>query len=91
MKLKFTLTKIALILFLFVGTSAIAQTTHTITLRVDTVNIASRMESSSAAGKINVSHKTYELLKESFTFESRGTIEIKNRSAIQMYYLEGIK
>ena len=54
----------------------------------DTVNIASRMESSSEAGKINVSQSTYELLKDSFTFESRGSIEIKNRSAINMYFLE---
>jgi adenylate cyclase len=53
----------------------------------DTVNIASRMESACAPGKINLSIKTYELVKEKFNFESRGEIEIKNSAPIAMYYL----
>lgn len=57
----------------------------------DTVNIASRMESSCEVGKINISGSTHELIKEKFNFEERGNIKIKNRSAIDMYYLQGKK
>jgi len=43
----------------------------------DTVNTASRMESSSEVGQVNISEATYELLKAdpSFAFESRGKID----------------
>lgn len=54
----------------------------------DTVNIASGMESASMIGKINVSETTYQLLKNDFTFESRGSVEIRNCSAINMYLLK---
>lgn len=56
----------------------------------DTVNTAARMEQNSEPGKINVSQDTYQLIKnsKSFTFESRGKIEAKNKGAIEMYYLE---
>lgn len=53
----------------------------------DTVNVASRIESSSEPGRINVSESTYELLKNKYSFESRGEIKIKNRSPVKMYYL----
>lgn len=54
----------------------------------DTVNTASRMESSGEVGKVNVSESTYELLKHKpeFTFESRGKIEAKGKGEIEMYY-----
>lgn len=54
----------------------------------DTVNIASRLESSCEPGKINVSESTYQLLSKEFQFEPRGKIEIKNSSPIEMYYLQ---
>jgi class 3 adenylate cyclase/Tfp pilus assembly protein PilF len=53
----------------------------------DTVNIASRMESSSQAGKINVSDTTYQLIKDKFEFEKRGELPVKNSGKIGMYYL----
>jgi class 3 adenylate cyclase len=53
----------------------------------DTVNVASRIESSCEAGKISVSEVTYNLLKDKFNFESRGEIQMKNRSPLNMYYL----
>jgi class 3 adenylate cyclase len=53
----------------------------------DSVNIASRMESSCEAGKINVSQTTYEATKEHFLFESRGKIDVKNRGQVDMYYV----
>ncbi|MBL7765989.1 MAG: tetratricopeptide repeat protein [Chitinophagaceae bacterium] len=55
----------------------------------DTVNIASRMESSSEAGKINISGRTYELVKDKFRCRYRGKIQAKNKGEIDMYFVEG--
>ncbi|WP_208110537.1 adenylate/guanylate cyclase domain-containing protein [Algoriphagus boseongensis] len=55
----------------------------------DTVNIASRMESNSEEGKINISGTTYEIIKDEFECEYRGSIEIKNRGIWEMYFLKG--
>jgi class 3 adenylate cyclase len=57
----------------------------------DTVNIASRMESAGAVGKINISEATYKLVEKLFVCESRGSVSIKNKGEMGMYYLEGIK
>jgi class 3 adenylate cyclase len=54
----------------------------------DTVNIASRMESSGVAGKVNISGATYELIKEKFTCVHRGKIEAKNKGMIDMYFVD---
>ena len=55
----------------------------------DTVNVASRMESSGEIGRVNVSEETYNLLKEcnEFEFESRGAIEAKGKGKINMYFV----
>ena len=55
----------------------------------DTVNTAARMEQNSESGKINISGSTYELVKDKFTFMSRGKIEAKNKGFIEMYFVEG--
>jgi len=57
----------------------------------DTVNVASRMESMSEPGKINISHSTYELIKEEVECEYRGEIEAKNRGKVKMYFATAIK
>ena len=54
----------------------------------DTVNIAARMEQNSMPGKINISSKTHELVKEKFSCTYRGKIEAKNKGEIDMYFLE---
>ena len=54
----------------------------------DTVNTASRMESSGKPGKINISETTYELVKDKFKFSHRGKIEAKNKGMIDMYFLD---
>jgi adenylate cyclase len=54
----------------------------------DTVNLASRMEQNSAAGKINISGTTYELVKDKFRCEHRGKIATKNKGEIEMYFVE---
>ncbi len=57
----------------------------------DTVNIASRMQTNSEAGKINVSEYTYELIKDSFVCEYRGEFEVKNKGLMKMYYVNNTK
>ncbi|MEP7267067.1 MAG: adenylate/guanylate cyclase domain-containing protein [Saprospiraceae bacterium] len=54
----------------------------------DTVNTASRMESSSFPGKINISESTYQLIKQDLSCEYRGKIEAKNKGYINMYFLD---
>ncbi len=56
----------------------------------DTVNTASRMESSGEVGKVNISQSTYKLTKEFFNFNSRGKISAKGKGEIEMYFVENI-
>lgn len=53
----------------------------------DTVNIASRMESMSEPGKVNLSEATYNEINGEFSCEYRGEIEVKNRGSLKMYFL----
>ena len=55
----------------------------------DTVNIASRMESLGQLGAIQVSEPTYERLKDKYTFERRGKIEVKGKGKMTTYFLTG--
>jgi adenylate cyclase len=57
----------------------------------DTVNVASRMESASEQGKINIAEGTYQLIHEAFNCEYRGEIEVKNKGLMKMYFVNGIK
>lgn len=57
----------------------------------DTVNTASRMESSGAAGRINISGATYEMIKDFFVCEYRGKVAAKNKGEIDMYFVNGIR
>jgi adenylate cyclase len=57
----------------------------------DTVNTASRMESSGGVGKVNISGITYEIVKDQFNCTHRGKIEAKNKGSIDMYFVEGEK
>jgi adenylate cyclase len=54
----------------------------------DSVNLASRMESNSESGKINISASTYELVKQHFNCSYRGKIEAKNKGQVDMYFVE---
>ena len=56
----------------------------------DTVNTASRMESSGEPGKVNASQTTYELLKghKNFAFEGRGKIATKGKGEMEMYFVK---
>ena len=54
----------------------------------DTVNTASRMESSGDIGKLNISETTYETVKDKYKCTYRGEIEAKNKGLIKMYFVE---
>lgn len=56
----------------------------------DTVNLASRMERHGVSGKVNVSRSVYDALKNdaTFHFESRGTIEVKGKGNVEMWFVE---
>jgi class 3 adenylate cyclase len=53
----------------------------------DAVNIASRMESNSEAGRINISDNTYQIVRHDFECEYRGELEVKNRGIMKMYFV----
>ncbi|HLO51671.1 MAG TPA: adenylate/guanylate cyclase domain-containing protein [Kamptonema sp.] len=57
----------------------------------DTVNLASRMESHSLAGQIQVSDVTHKLLKDKFLLQKRGTIKVKGKGDMTTYFLLGKK
>jgi len=57
----------------------------------DTVNIASRMESNSLPGKINISENTYQLVKDVVEVEYRGELHVKNRGVMKMYFVNTMK
>jgi len=57
----------------------------------DTVNTASRCESSGVPGRINISGATYQRVKDFFECEYRGAIPAKHKGEIEMYFVNGIK
>ena len=54
----------------------------------DTVNLASRMESRSEPGRINISQATFEALDKGFQCTFRGALPIKNKDNTPMYFVE---
>jgi putative nucleotidyltransferase with HDIG domain len=57
----------------------------------DSVNTASRMESSGEVGRVNISVTTYELVKDFFDCEYRGKMPVKYKGDIEMYFVNGLK
>ncbi len=57
----------------------------------DTVNIASRMESSSVPGKIQVSEATCNILAEKYQLQERGLLDIKGKGQMLTSFLIGKK
>ncbi len=55
----------------------------------DAVNTASRMESHGTPGQIQVAGATYELLKDEFLLERRGTMTVKGKGEMETWYLVG--
>jgi class 3 adenylate cyclase len=57
----------------------------------DTVNTASRMQSHGLPGRIQVTERAYEHLRDRFSFESRGPIEVKGKGVMTPYLIVGPK
>ena len=53
----------------------------------DTVNTASRMESSGEAGRVQLTDRTRALLGESVALEERGEIEVKGKGSLTTYFV----
>jgi len=56
----------------------------------DTVNIASRMESSGEVGRVNISAYTFDLAMSEFECVYRGKVNAKGKGDIDMYFVEGL-
>lgn len=54
----------------------------------DAVNTAARMEQNGEPGRINISNRTYELVKDHFPCTFRGKIDAKNKGEIEMYFID---
>jgi class 3 adenylate cyclase len=55
----------------------------------DTVNTASRMESTGIPGRIQVTRATHDRLEDDFEFESRGLVAVKGKGEIETWFLVG--
>jgi len=53
----------------------------------DTVNVASRMESSGMPDRIQVTQSFRDLVSQSYHFEERGLVEIKGKGTMKTYWL----
>jgi adenylate cyclase len=55
----------------------------------DAVNTASRMESHGQAGIIQITRATYELIKDEFVCEPRGTVDVKGKGKMEVWFVTG--
>jgi adenylate cyclase len=55
----------------------------------DAVNVASRMESHGQAGAIQITRRTYELIKDEFVCEAKGTINVKGADRLEIWHVVG--
>jgi len=72
-----------------VTTGVLGKTKFAYDLWGDSVNVASRIESSSEPGRVTISSSTYELVKDQFNCTYLGKIKVKNEGEIDMYTVEG--
>ena len=54
----------------------------------DTVNTTARLESTSLASRIQVSDEIHSRAKKLFAFESRGSVQLKNRGKMETFFLK---
>jgi adenylate cyclase len=55
----------------------------------DTVNTASRMESTGVAGCIQVTERTYRRLRDRYRLQRRGPVQVKGKGEVVTWYLVG--
>jgi class 3 adenylate cyclase len=56
----------------------------------ESVNFASRMESSGAANRVNLSERTYSRVKDFIRCSPRGAVSIKDGREVEMYFADGV-
>jgi len=56
----------------------------------DTVNTASRMESSGEVGKVNISETTFQMVSDKYICEYRGELEAKGKEPMKMYFVNSL-
>lgn len=57
----------------------------------DAVNVASRMESHGLSGAVQITRATYELIKDEFVCEPRGTVNIKGKGEMEVWLVLSAK
>jgi guanylate cyclase len=57
----------------------------------DAVNIASRMESHGLGGAVQITQTTYELIKDEFLCEPRGTVNVKGKGQMEVWLVLSAK
>jgi len=57
----------------------------------EAVNLASRMESHGQSRTIQITRNTYELIKDAFVCEPRGTIKVKGADVVEVWHVLGRK
>jgi class 3 adenylate cyclase len=57
----------------------------------NTVNLASRMESSGEANRVNLSARTHEFIKDFVDCESRGLVLTKDGRSLEMYFARELR
>jgi class 3 adenylate cyclase len=55
----------------------------------DAVNTAGRMQTEGTPGRIQITRATYELLKDEFVCEPRGTVAVRGKGEMETWYLLG--
>ncbi len=55
----------------------------------DAVNTAARMESHGIPGRIQITAATHDLIKDQFSCESRGPIEVKGKGTMDTWFVLG--
>lgn len=57
----------------------------------DAVNVASRMESHGLGGAVQITQATYELIKDDFVCEPRGTVNVKGKGDMEVWLVLSAK
>ena len=57
----------------------------------DAVNIASRMESHGLGGAVQITQTTYDLIKNEFVCEPRGSINVKGKGEMEVWLVRSAK
>jgi adenylate cyclase len=55
------------------------------------VNVASRMETYGESGTVQITRNTYELIKNDFTLEAKGTVNVRGAGELEIWHVLGRK